>query len=62
MATKSILKTVHLKDQKSVSKLANALENAQNYKQPKVTMNHMVSDASRDEIKAMFLGRANDRD
>lgn len=58
MATKSILKTIRIKDAKAARGLANALEYAQRQPVKQVTMQHKVSDASRDEIRAMF---ANDR-
>lgn len=58
MATKSILKTIRIKDAKAARGLANALEYTQRQPAKQVTMQHKVSDASRDEIRAMF---ANDR-
>ena len=60
MATKSILKTVHIKERKSASALVNALENAKGKSAQKVEFKRMPSDASRDEIREMF-GARNDR-
>lgn len=60
MATKSILKTVHIKDRKAAVALVNALENAKGKTSQKVTYQRMPSEASRDEIRAMF-GVQNDR-
>ena len=54
MATKSILKTVHIKDSESARRLANALEYAKGKHAREVTMSRMVSEASRDEIRAIF--------
>lgn len=59
MATKSILKTVYIKERKSVNALVNALENAKGKSAQKVTYQRMPSEASRDEIRAMF-GAKND--
>lgn len=60
MATKSILKTIHIKKSKSVRSLVTALENAKGKNAKKVTMTRMYSTASRDEIRKMF-GESNDR-
>lgn len=60
MATKSILKTVHIKERKSALALANALEHAKGKAAQKVSFNRTPSEASRDEIRAMF-GVKNDR-
>jgi len=54
VATKSILKTVHIKDSKSASKLAGALENSQTKRQKDFKPSRQVSEASREEIKSMF--------
>lgn len=54
MATKSILKTVHIKDNTSARRLANALSNAYDVQRQPVVFKCKVSDASDDEIKAMF--------
>ena len=54
MATRSILKTVLIKDTRSAGRLASALESAKGHKSREVTMSRMVSDASREEIRAMF--------
>ena len=60
MATKSILKTIHIKKSKSVRSLVTALENAKGKNAKEVTMTRMYSTASRDEIRKMF-GESNDR-
>lgn len=54
MATKSILKIVHIKDSESAKRLANALEYAEQKHAQEVKMSRMVSEASRDEIRAIF--------
>lgn len=54
MATKSILKTVHIKERKSATALVNALENAKGKSAQKVEFQRMPSEASREEIRAMF--------
>ncbi len=60
MATKSILKTIHIKNKKSALALVNALENACGKQEKKVAMSRPHSDASREEIRQMF-GENNDR-
>lgn len=60
MATKSILKTVHIKERRSATALVNALENAKGKTARKVTYQRMPSEASREEIRAMF-GAEDDR-
>lgn len=60
MATKSILKTVHIKERKSATALVNALENAKGKSARKVKFQRVPSEASREEIKAMF-GAKDDR-
>lgn len=60
MATKSILKTIHIKSRDSARALANALEYAKNKTEKTVIFSKSYSEASRDEIKAMF-GAENDR-
>lgn len=54
MATKSILKTVYIKDNDSAKNLARALENAHNTPETPVKFSRAPSDASRDEIRKMF--------
>lgn len=60
MATKSILKTVHIKERKSAVALINALENAKGKSFETVTFQRMPSVASRKEIRDIF-GVKNDR-
>lgn len=60
MATKSILKTIHIKNKKTAQALIQALENAKGKKAKDVTMSRMHSTASRDEIKKLF-GESDDR-
>ena len=60
MATKSILKAIHIKKKQSAYSLVNALDNACNKKQNEVTMSKSYATASRDEIRKMF-GGADDR-
>ena len=60
MATKSILKTIHIKKRKPALALVRALENANKKSQKEVVMSRSYSNASRDEIKKMF-GEHNDR-
>lgn len=54
MATKSILKTVHIKNPQSAERLISALEfaAAKPSKEPDVTV--AASDASREDIRKMF--------
>nr|DAW18051.1 MAG TPA: hypothetical protein [Caudoviricetes sp.] len=54
VATKSILKTVHIKDNTSARRLANALSNAYDVQHQPVVFKCRVSDASDEEIRAMF--------
>lgn len=54
MATKSILKTIHIKTPKNVQRLTSALENASGKASKEVELRRGVSDASRDEICKMF--------
>ena len=54
MATKSILKSIQIKDKKSAARLANALENASDKKAKDIKHNRSFSDASRDDIRKMF--------
>ena len=54
MATKSILKTVILKDKKSAYSLMNALENAKNKSSKKIVFSRAVRTADDEMIKKMF--------
>lgn len=54
MATKSILKTIHIKDQRAATALANALENARGKSEKVVTFQRAPSEASREDIRKMF--------
>lgn len=54
MATKSILKTIHIKTPKSAQRLTSALENASGKAAKEVKLSRMASEASRDEICKMF--------
>lgn len=60
MATKSILKTVHIKERKSAIALVNALENAKGKSAQKVKFKRMPSEVSREDVRTMF-GAQNDR-
>ena len=55
MATKSILKTVYIKDNDAAKRLANALENAAQKSSEPVNYKRSVSTASRKEIREMFI-------
>jgi len=55
MATKSILKTVYIKDSEAARRLANALENASQRTSEPVIYRRSVSTATRKEIREMFL-------
>lgn len=59
MATKSVLKSVNIKNRSSALALVRALENAHGKKAQEVAYSRTFSDASRDEIKKMF-GEKND--
>lgn len=54
LATKSILKSIQIKDKKSAARLASALENASGKKSKAIKYNRSFSDASRDDIRKMF--------
>lgn len=54
MATKSILKNIHIKSLKSSSSLLRALENAQGKSSKPVNYDRPVSEASREEIGKLF--------
>lgn len=56
MATKSILKTIHIKTPKNARRLTSALENASGKAAKDVKLRRSVSDASRNEICKMFGG------
>lgn len=56
MATKSILKTIRIKDAKRAGKFALALENAAGKRARDVTVSRRVTNASRDDIQKMFGG------
>ena len=60
LATKSILKTVHIKEKKSAVALINALENSKTRAHREVELTRPYSDASLTDIKKMF-GAQNDR-
>lgn len=61
MATKSILKTIHIKKRKPALALVRALENAdKKSKKEEVIESRSYSSASREEIRKMF-GEHNDR-
>jgi len=55
MATKSVLKSIHIKDEKVVRRLASALENAAGKSAKMVAYTRSFSDASREEIRKMFV-------
>ena len=54
MATKSILKTIHIKDSRAARQLANALEYAAERPAKEVTMSKIVTEAGREDIRKMF--------
>ena len=54
MATKSILKNISIKDNASARHLADALEHANEKRERAVEINHVVSEASREDIQRMF--------
>ncbi len=54
MATKSILKTILIKDRKSARALVNALEHASGKGEKQVIMRKGSSEASQSEIRKMF--------
>ena len=54
MATKSILKTIHIKERRSALSLVRALENASNKPKKDVVFQRGYSTATKDEIKKMF--------
>ena len=54
MATKSVLKTILIKDRRTASALVAALENASGKKSKDVVISRTCSELGRDEIKKMF--------
>lgn len=54
MATKSILKTIYIKQRKPATRLINALENASGKGAKTVEMSRGYSEVSKTEIKKMF--------
>lgn len=54
MATKSILKNIHIKSQKSSKALIRALENAKGKGYKPVEYSRSVSEASREDIRKIF--------
>lgn len=54
VATKSVLKSIHIKDKKAAVRLVCAMENAAKKKSQDVGQTRMFSDASREEIRKMF--------
>jgi len=54
MATKSILKTVHIKDPRSARKLVNALESSEKHPSKTPRIKQKVTTATREEIRNMF--------
>lgn len=58
MATKSILKSIHIKDRKQAAKLVSAMERAEKQRpQRKTDFSRMVSVADRDEVRLLFKDR-----
>lgn len=54
MATKSILKSIHVRDRSSAFRLVRALENAEKKGRETPVKTRTFSDASREEIRKMF--------
>lgn len=54
MATKSVLKTIHIKKHRNALALVNALENAKGKASEDVYFQRPYSTASREDIKKMF--------
>ena len=61
MATKSILKTIHIKSPKSASRLVSALENASGKSSKAVEMTRTASDASQKDECNWPAEKKNDR-
>ena len=54
MATKSILKTIHIKERGAAITLVRALENAKGKSEKKVEFKRTPSEASRSDIQKLF--------
>jgi prolyl-tRNA editing enzyme YbaK/EbsC (Cys-tRNA(Pro) deacylase) len=54
LATKSVLKTIHIKSRRSALALVNAVENASKKRSKEVIMRRSHSTASAEEVKKMF--------
>lgn len=54
MATKSILKTIHIKEPGAAAALINALEHAKGKTEKEVVFERYPSEASRADIRKMF--------
>lgn len=54
MATKSVLKTIHIKKRKQAIALLCALENAEGKARKNIVMSRSFSEASREDIQKMF--------
>ncbi len=54
MATKSILKSINIRDKSTAKAFVNALENASGKSAKPVTHARIFTDASKDEIRKMF--------
>lgn len=54
MATKSVLKSIHIRDKNAAERLVSALEHASGKGSKQVLQTRMFSDASREEIRKMF--------
>lgn len=54
MATKSVLKTIHINKRRSALSLVRALENASQKSQKEVIFQRSYSTATKDEIKKLF--------
>ena len=58
VATKSILKSIHVKDRKQAAKLVSAMDRAERQRpMQKTSYSRMVSVANRDEVRLLFEGR-----
>ena len=54
MATKSVLKAIHIKDRRAAAALVSALEHAKGKSEKDVKMSRSYSEASKEEIRSMF--------
>lgn len=54
MATKSVLKSIHIRDKTAAKRLVSALENASGKTSKQIASTRMFSDANREEIHKMF--------